>query len=278
MFIGGTATKFPGILFVSGVLWGGAFVAWIKYLTKWKLDLSQWEECKLSFFVLYFFRHYSSSLLVFMSIEKFVALYFPLKSKTVLTVKTAKWVTGVAALIFFSYDVQYLILYKSVKTSGIGNCISINKYHPAFLDKVDSIIYSFGTFTIMFLVNFAIIVKFMKVKCENVMQSSTESTSQALNKYASRRTAMVVTVSITFITLTAPVSIDQVTGRKFTPNPLYYAFMTSMQYLNHSINGVIYCIVGTKFREKLFNIFKCHRKTSGVNYQRSIKGVSAVTM
>ena len=87
---------------------------------------------------------------------------------------------------------------------------------------------------------------------------------------------MVVTVSVTFIILTSPVAIDQVMGRKLTPYPLYYAFMTSMQYLNYSINGILYCIVGTKFREELLYIFKCHWKTSHVNYQGSTTSVSAM--
>ena len=89
---------------------------------------------------------------------------------------------------------------------------------------------------------------------------------------------MVVTVSVTFIVLTAPVSIDQIMGRKLTPYPLYFVFMISMQYLNHSINGVLYCIVGTKFREELLNLSKCHRKISGVDYQGSTMTVSTVTM
>ena len=125
----------------------------------------------MSFFFFFFFRQYSSTLLVFMSIEKFFALYFPLKSKTVCTLKTAKWVTGVSALIFFSYNVQYLILYKSIKINRVGTCISINKNHLAILGRIDSILYSFGSFTIMLLVNCAIIANFMKAKCENIMQS-----------------------------------------------------------------------------------------------------------
>ena len=130
----------------------------------------------------------------------------------------------------------------------------------------------------MLLVNCAIVVKFMKAKCQNILKNSTESTSQALSKYATKGTAMVVTVSVTFIVLTAPVSIDQIMGRKLTPYLLYFVFMISMQYLNHSINGVLYCIVGTKFKEELLNIFKCHRKTSDMDYQGSTTGVSTVTM
>ena len=260
------------------MLWSGAFVFWIRYLTKYKVYPSQWTECKLSYFLFYFFRHYSSSLLVVMCLEKFFALYFPLKSKTVCTVKTAKWVTAISALIFFSYDFQYLILYKFLKTNGDINCFFANKNHLAILYRIDSIFYSFGTFTIMLLVNSAIVAKFMKAKCQNIFHNSTESTSQALNKYATKGTAMVVTVSVTFIVLTAPVSIDQIMGRKLTPYPLYFVFMISMQHLNHSINGVLYCIIGTKFREELLNLLKCHRKISGENYQGSTTSVSTVTM
>ena len=201
--------------------------------------------------------------------EIFCFVHFPLKSKTVCTVKTAKWATGVSALLFFIYNVQYLVLYKSVKRNGVVNCILTNKNHLAILDRTDSILYSFGTFTIMFLVNSAIVAKFIKAKCKNLLQNSMGSTSQTLNKYAAKGTAMVVTVSVTFIILTAPVSIDQFSGRKLTPYPLFYVFMISMQYLNHSINGVLYCIVGTKFREELLKLFQCRRKTTLLSCQVS---------
>ena len=148
--------------------------------------------------------------------------------------------------------------------------------HLAILYRIDSIIYSFGTFTIMLLVNCAIVAKFMKAKCQSILHNSTESTSQALNKYATKGTAMVVTVSMTFILLTSPMAIDQAMGRILTPYPLYFVFMISMQYLNHSINGVLYCIVGTKFRKELLKIFKCHRKKSSLSYQESTAVVSTV--
>ena len=213
-----------------------------------------------------------------MSIEKFFALYFPLKSKIVCTLKTAKWATGLSALIFSIYYAQYLILYKSVKTNGIFSCFSSNQKHVAILDRIDSILYSFGPFTIMLLVNCVIIAKFMKAKCQNIFHNSTESTSQNLNKYATKGTAMVVTVSITFIILTAPVPIDQIMGKTLTAYPLYYVFMISMQYLNYSINGVLYCTVGIKYREEMMKIFQCLRNRSSTNNRESTTGFSTETM
>ena len=87
------------LILISGVLWV-AFFAWFRYLTRWRVDPIQLIDCKLGHFVYYFFRHYSSTLLVIMAIEKFFALYFPLKSKTICTVKTAKWATGCISLYF----------------------------------------------------------------------------------------------------------------------------------------------------------------------------------
>ena len=67
---------------------------------------------------------------------------------------------------------------------------------------------------------------------------------------------MVVTVSITFLVLTAPVGIDNALASILLLNikPLYEVFMNVTQYLNHSINGVLYCIVGTRFRNGLLKL------------------------
>ena len=35
-----------------------------------------------------------------MSIEKFIALYFPFKTRNICTVKTAKWASGIAFVVF----------------------------------------------------------------------------------------------------------------------------------------------------------------------------------
>ena len=50
-----------------------------------------------------------------MSVEKFFALYFPLKTKTVCTVKTAKRVTIVAAVIFIAFDSQFFFVMRANK-------------------------------------------------------------------------------------------------------------------------------------------------------------------
>ena len=205
-------------------------------------------------------------LLVLMSVEKCFAIYFPLKSKTVCTTRTAKWATGIVGVILAGYNLVYFFVveWHFSKSSGRHICVSDDDYQLT-LDTVDSILYSFGPFVLMFITNFAIALKFTKAKRTNTPNNSTESTNQALSEFATRGTAMVVTVSVTFLLLTAPVGVDNALSHiiRLGKTPLYRAFMNLTQYLNHSINGVLYCIVGSRFRTELFQIFR--RKNRQLN-------------
>ena len=196
-----------------------------------------------------------------MTAEKCFAIYFPLKSKTVCNVRTAKWATGMTGVILVGYNLQWFFYVKSQYIPSSGNyiCVATEHFHDS-INFVDSLLYSFVPFGVMFVTNFAIILKFMRAKCKS---NSTESTDQALAKSATRGTAMVVTVSVTFLILTAPTAVHYAsyTWYKLGNNPLYQAFMNLTQYLNHSINGVLYIIVGSRFKNELIKLF-CRRKGS----------------
>ena len=238
-----------------------------------------WTDCKLGQFLFYFGRQYSSMLLVLMSAEKCFAVYFPLKSKTVCTVRTAKWATGIVAVILSVYNLQWFVFYESEFSRESGHYMGVptEHYHISF-DFIDSVLYSFGPFALMSVTNFAIIFKFIKAKCKlsnstesKCKSSSTESTNQALAKSATRGTAMVVTVSVTFLLLTAPTAVYDALSH-FINMDLYHAFMNLTQYLNHSINGVLYIIVGSRFRQEFLNIF--YRKKNHKTSSHSIKSMS----
>ena len=143
-------------------------------------------------------------------------------------------------------------------------CHYDNRY-AIYLFTVDSILYSFGPFILLTLTNLAIVFKFIGAKCKS--RHNTESTDQALAKSATRGTAMVVTVSVTFLLLTAPTAVHSIIIRWYDLAklfPLYRPFMNSAQYLNHSINGALYCVVGSRFRKELFDLF--YRKILVLNY------------
>ena len=247
-------------------------------LTHYKIDPALWTHCKLFYFLFYFGKHNSSTLLVLMSLEKCSAVYFPLKAKIVCTIRTAKWVTCVAAIVLASCDcVSFLSFKPFITPSGRHICIfnDINLY--IVLRAIDSVLYSFRPFTIMLITNFAIAFKFMTAKCNQ--NNSSESTNQALAKSATRGTAMVVSVSVTFLLLTVPssVGIPQASGIQLGSNPLYRAFVNLTQYLNHSINGVLYNL-WIEIQKELLKIFSRKERPEGLSRSHSFKNISLNTI
>ena len=69
-------------------------------------------------------------------------------TKTICTVKTAKWVTGIVGVILAISDSAYFFLAKSVilKSSGRHTRVYTGNYR-VILDAIDSILYSFGPFS-----------------------------------------------------------------------------------------------------------------------------------
>ena len=141
-----------------------------------------------------------------MGVEKFFALYFPLKTRSICTVAMAKKVTFVVVLILLAINLQHCFIWEAaVNANGLKYCKLVNVpdgYIEIYI-QIDYTLYCYAPFTIMFLANGAIIYKFIGASCASG-QSGTESTNQALIKSANKGTAMLITVSITFLVLTGP--------------------------------------------------------------------------
>ena len=163
-----------------------------------------------------------------------------------------------------------------IKSYGYRVCYFMLDFWE-ILFAVDSALYSFGPFILMFMTNFAIVFKFMAAKCKS---NSTEFTNQALAKSANRGTAMVVTVSVTFLILTAPTAVYMAMPHviRLPKNPVYQLFMNVTQYLNHSINGVLYCIVGSRFRNELLKILCKKERTFESSASYSVGNTSVTTI
>ena len=198
-----------------------------------------------------------------MSVEKFIALYFPFKSRNICTVRTAKWASSIAFVIFFLLNFFWFFVVKALKGDrGARNvaCVLEDFFVKFYLnwERIDGVLYSFGPFAIMAFTNIAIIYKFIKAKLTNRRCGRTESTNHALDNAAMRGTAILITVTMTFIILTAPAQIFFAITLNI--HPLLERFLYISVSLNHSINGLLYCIVGSKFRKELIATLRCHNR------------------
>ena len=244
-----------------GVLFSEPLLQWIHFVTKYTVNLLTWTDCKLTHFCWFFFTHYSSTLLAMMSVEKCIVVYFPLKTRNICTVKTAKWACLLAAIAFVAFNSQWFFIVEARVRNKFMLCYftTVTGGYIITYNAIDSIIYSFPPFAIMGLTNIAIIYKFIKAKM--ALKRGTESTNQALGKSAMRGTAILITVSLTFIILTGPSSIYYSLFANST-NPIIPIVLNLLRNLNHGINGVMYCIVGSKFRQELIELICCRKKFS----------------
>ena len=206
-------------------------------------------------------------LLAVMSIEKFFALYFPLKAKSYCTVGTAKWVTSILAIVFAALNSPIFIWYKA-----IGKYCYVTKHFNYFL-MLNTLFYALVPIVIMLLANVAIISKLMYMKYKGISR-----TNESVSKSSTRGSVMVITVSFAFIILTSPRAVDSRIKLKLSSNPFGRIFVVSMQYLNHSINGILYCIFGEKFRNELRKIMlSCGKKRSSENSSTSMNSLNTNT-
>ena len=188
-----------------------------------------------------------------MAVEKVFALYFPFQTKSICTVSTVKKISAAIALILFIFNVHFIFI-RDVKTDSKGQKTCIWVKTPQSYFQTDAFLYSFIPLTVMFTANCLIILKFMMAKWQS-RQGRTESVNQALSKSATKGSAMLLTVAFAFIILTFPIVITF--SIMVDPPQLLYGITVILQYLNHSMNGVLYCMSGTRFRKELRDLFNC---------------------
>ena len=215
-------------------------------------------------------------MLVIMSIEKCFALYFPLKTKGICTVRTAKWATFLTALSLAAFNAQFFFIIEKNSEGGRDRCnfIRVSQSYVLTYNRFDSLLYSFVPFAIMGVTNSAIVFKFAKAKLSST-HNGTDSTSQALSKSSMKGVATLVTVSIMFIILTGPEAV--VYSITHYPHPVVNGVLHATATLNHSINSVLYCIVGSRFRQEMIDTLLCRKKTLSF-YTRSISETGSSRM
>ena len=249
------------VLFVAGVLLCIDFIPWMQHVAP-NIQFALWTDCKLYYFCWHFFRELSSALLVIMSVEKVIALYFPFKTKNMCTVKRAKQATAITIVIFAVFNSQFFF---TVKAGGLY-CIPVNMPPSYILIQLtlDTVLYSYGPIAIMGAANIAIIYKFVEAKLQH-RHGRTESTNQALSNAAMRGTSVLIGVFLMFIVLTGPHTVAFAIPN--VPHPILRAVVFPLMSLNHAVNGLVYSVVGTKFRRELMKTL-CSFKQSHHNQSR----------
>ena len=242
---------------------------WLEHVFGLIIDvLSPWG-CKILMFVHYGASCSSSWLICAVTLERVFVAYFPYRAKALCSRWRAKVVTVLVIMAAFIANTYTIVLFEPVReTDGYLYC----QQKTGFIrttTMIDFAFYSLVPSIILFSGNVLLILRLYKRI--DFRRSSLSGELGSVSRETRRTTSMLITVSLTFLVLTTPVSIYYVIA-SFIDIPTTSEILVCriiLQVLsssNHAVNFLLYCISGRVFRRALMRTCTCrqpfHKRTT----------------
>ena len=259
-------------------MWVGSFSVDIQLISNWM--------CKLVTFLGYVSSVTSVWLIIAVTIERFIAVKFPLRAPRMCNVHRARIVilTMFIATCFLNMHYMWTVELKADDANGTMSrqCEASSDHRVLVVEVwpwVDAAVYSLVPFTVITILNILIVRCVLAAR----RQRSSMQHGDIFNKYLSvncqgsnvkrpvesskKLTCMLLAVSFTFLLTTLPMNVLLLV-RAFTEHynkdrdslelKRHYAQMTLartvaelLMYVNHSVNFFLYCATGRKFRRQV---------------------------
>ena len=232
-------------------------------------------HCRISVYILFGSGIISSWITVLISVERFIAVFFPFKVHMYCTkTKTYAALLGLTIIVSITLAPIFVMCSVSITNEKIYFCDAETKDDlktMIFIIIID-VIYSIIPFTIITTLNILIIKK-VKLQLAFRAQSQGQKLTQAVSTKNNGLVFMTVAVFVVFGLTSFPNTIILIVHHLChyfkagncelgTFNLLQYSFM--LENINHSVNFFLYCLTGSVFRETLYKLFQC-RKRKPVN-------------
>ena len=243
-------------------------------LSRFYIDLGHWG-CKISSYITNASLCWSVWLVVLMTCERFVAIIWPLKAMTWLSVKRAKLMVVAIYVTMAAFNSAYLVTSTSLYLGGSARCGTLGKYRELFNKTwipMETSVVTYIPLILIFLLNVSMILKIKEArrKQAELRVESQENSGQV--------TAMLLTVSIAFFVLTIPRSLFLILVKQgiwdYMATPYSYSvyllintILRLLADLNHCVNFLLYVASGSSFRKEIRKLCPCSCKHNVSNSQ-----------
>ncbi|XP_076105281.1 putative G-protein coupled receptor 139 [Mytilus galloprovincialis] len=248
------------------VLFVSAFKTWLRTVSGFELSHINAFSCKLTMFLVHFSIQFSAWLIVAVTIERFLAVWFPLKANSMCNLSRARFITFMTAMIFILVNIHIFWtaqLFPTKQSLDGSNFVCAAYAYENFVCRIfpwiNLILYSFLPCLTLLIFNILIIICLMKTK--HIPNTMTKDDCQIRNTH--RKLAItLIFISFAWIITTTPRPLYGL----FAPKPKSYEDMADtlmwrvicyqLMYINHAVNFFLYCLSGEKFRIQ-FKKFLC---------------------
>lgn len=280
------------------VLYTGPLRQWILHNEDWnKTDIRNEDDasCRIHTFLTYSSIHFSSWLLVAVTLERVLSVIMPHRIKAISTVKVAAIaiVSTAGVLILLNGHFLFGIGYGYVREQSAQQGRDV--YHPCwpktskyqeFSDDVWPWIDFLVAFAVPFIVlttcNIIIIVRLTLTRRHRRRMSLGQGhTLRSIDRDNNVVTVLLICLCVLFFICLAPVSIyfigqpywiTEITSRSITSQQealqaradmeyliFWHAVVNCVGYLNATCNFIFYVLSGSKFRREIFGLFCCRK-------------------
>ena len=270
------------------VLYTGLLRQWIIHLFKYDVRHVSEAACKIHIWLVYTSLDFSAWILIAVTLERVISAWCPHSAKAKCSRKyaTALLITILIFLLGLNSHLLYGMVNKGSvdeDDTGTQKCSEIDKKYANFFNLtwpwIDLCVFCLIPFSVIVVGNccilFRVIKSQRKTKARIVPSINTNQsrTSHRAGPKHSSMTAMLFTLNTVFLFTTSPVSIYNIgyphwvkseTAQDYATLDLWWAIVNMLMYTNNSINFLLYCLSGTRFRQEVKRIF-CPKSRQGSN-------------
>lgn len=268
------------------VLYTGLLRQWLIYLFDKDVRKLGSFGCKLNIWLVYSSLDFSAWILIAVTLERVVSAWLPHNAKIVCTKKNAVtvlisigvFIIGLNAHLMYGMGLKYNQGDSGV--SELAECDEIDDSYRDFFAKtwpwIDLCVFCVIPFTVIVIGNVLILLRVIKSqnKTKSRIMPSTQNgtiqtTTHSHGSKHSSMTAMLFTLNVVFLVSTSPVSIYTIgepywakgaSGQKCAQLKLWWAIVNMFMYTNNSLNFLLYCLSGSRFRREVIRIFSFRKK------------------
>ena len=146
----------------TSVLYASAFKTWIRMLTGFELMNVSNGSCKTVSFLILVSQHLAAWIVVLVTVDRFIAVWFPLRASTVCTVRRAALNTALLAVVTVVYNGHAFWTYELRSKLPVKCVVAKGPWMPfmfAVFPYLRLVTYCLVPFVTIFLLNIAIIVR-----------------------------------------------------------------------------------------------------------------------
>ncbi len=246
-------------IYLASLCWADtcALIQWVLFL--WRGPIRRppafVNSCSVRQFILTVSTHLGGICVIGVTIDRFIAVYFPFKAKIINTRRNA-------SIVLLTVAACILALYVPMLVASNPNC-SIKPQYELYMNTIvvitSFVVYTYGPVIVLFCANIAIIIK-LQVSSSFKKRAHSRSESSDQNRII----ASVLSVSILYVICQLPytvlLSLRAHAGYRLPPGVLGAILSDGSRMLmvaNHAINFFLYILTSKNFKNTMRHAITC---------------------